>query len=134
MDDSPDDDTPETMAILNTVNDYWEGWFGADAERMERALHPTLAKTGVGIDASGRQVLGSMTADQMIGWTREGEGVAEKPGAFPFEVTVNDVHREVATVVVHSGVFREYLHLAKTLEGWKIIHALHTRVREEPRL
>ena len=24
----------------------------------------------------------------MTGWTREGEGVAEKPAAFPFEVTV----------------------------------------------
>jgi hypothetical protein len=132
--DDNTDDNPEAKAILATVSDYWEGWFGGDAERMQRALHPTLAKTGVGIDGSGRQVLGSMTAEQMIGWTRDGEGVAEKSAAFPFEVTINDAYREVAAVMVHSGVFREYLHLAKTPEGWKILNALYMRVREEPRL
>ena len=36
--------------------------------------------------------------------------------------------------MVHSGVFREYLHLAKTAEAGRSSNALYTRVREEPRL
>ena len=116
-------------AIVTTVRDYWEGWFDGDAERMERAVHPNLAKTGVVIDMSGPRITGSMTAENMIGWTRAGEGVAEKPTDTAFDVSVNDIYHEIATVTVRSGIYREYLHLAKTPDGWKILNALYTRVR-----
>ena len=31
-------------AIVRAALDYFEGWFDGDAARMERALHPDLAK------------------------------------------------------------------------------------------
>ena len=34
----------DTAAIKATALDYVEGWFEGNAERMERALHPVLAK------------------------------------------------------------------------------------------
>ena len=34
----------EEQAIRQTVTDYYESWFDGDAPRMERALHPGLAK------------------------------------------------------------------------------------------
>ena len=37
---SPD----ESAAITKTALDYIEGWYAGDAARMERALHPELAK------------------------------------------------------------------------------------------
>ena len=113
------------------MKDYFEGWFDGDVERMERALHPALAKTGIGLDPSGNQVAESMNAGDIIGWTREGQGVARKPADFTFDVTVNDIYHEIATVTVHSPVYREYLHLAKTSSGWKILNALYMRVVEE---
>ena len=118
-------------AVVATVNDYFEGWFDGDAARMQRALHPALAKTGIGVDAFGVVVTDSMNAEDMIGWTREGQGVAGKPADFAFEVTVNDIYQHIATVTVHSTVYREYLHLAKTSDGWKILNALYMRVRHE---
>lgn len=36
--------TDDTMAIQQTALDYAEGWYTADAERMQRALHAGLAK------------------------------------------------------------------------------------------
>ncbi|HEU5108110.1 MAG TPA: nuclear transport factor 2 family protein [Micromonosporaceae bacterium] len=119
-------------AIVATVKDYWEGWFAGDAERMERAVHPRLAKTGVVVDTSGPRITGSMTAEDMIRWTRLGEGVAEKPADTTFKITIVDVYHEIATVTVHSGIYREYLHLAKTPDGWKILNALYARTREDP--
>jgi hypothetical protein len=120
----------DTQAILATAQDYWHGWFDGDAERMARALHPALAKTGIGTDASGAQVVDMMTAQDLVGWTRDGEGVAEKTADVAFEVTVGDVYRQIATVTVHSGIYREYLHLVRTPDGWKILNALYTRVSE----
>jgi hypothetical protein len=117
-------------AILSTVHDYWDGWFEGDAARMERALHPDLAKTGIGIDASGVLVTESMTAQDMVGWTRNGDGIREKPADAAFDVTINDSYHEIATVTVQSAIYREYLHLVRTPHGWKVLSALYMRVRE----
>jgi hypothetical protein len=36
-----------TAAIRQAAVDYIEGWYTGDADRMERALHPDLAKRRV---------------------------------------------------------------------------------------
>jgi hypothetical protein len=120
----------DQTAIVATVKDYWEGWFDGDVERMQRALHPALAKTGVGNAGSGQPAMERMTADDMIGWTRDGEGVARKPADSTYEVVINDSYDEIATVTVHSSIYREYLHLVRTPDGWKILNALYVRVRD----
>ena len=104
-------------AIVATVNDYFEGWFDGDAERIGRALHPALAKRG--------PELRTVTKAQMVTWAAEGEGKAEDPGpARRIGVTVVDVHETIASAVVDSDVYREYLHLVRTDDGWKIVNAL----------
>lgn len=42
------------------------------------------------------------------------------------EVTVLDVFRDMATVVVRSEPSVEYLHLARFGDGWLIVNALYT--------
>ena len=107
----------ERAAIVATALDYFEGWFDGDPERMERALHPTLVKRG--------PELRNVTKDQMVAWTAAGEGRAEDPGpGRRIEVTVVDVHGTIASAVVDSDVYREYLHLVRTDEGWKVVNAL----------
>ena len=36
--------TADEAAVVSAVLDYFDGWFDGDAGRMERALHPGLAK------------------------------------------------------------------------------------------
>jgi hypothetical protein len=112
--------TPQTdqAPIVAAVLDYFEGWFDGDAERMERALHPELAKR------SG-EVRTTTTKERMVELTAAGEGRKEDPGGDRgIEVDVVDVYASIATAVVHSPVYREYLHLVKTNDGWKIVNAL----------
>jgi hypothetical protein len=107
----------ERAAVVATVLDYFEGWFEGDAERMERALHPALAKRG--------PELRTVTKEQMVAWTDAGEGKAVDPGpGRRIDVSVVDVHGDIASAVVDSDVYREYLHLARTDDGWKIVNAL----------
>ena len=104
-------------AIVATALDYFEGWFDGDAERIERALHPKLTKRGPSLRRT--------TKDQMVAWTAEGEGKSEDPGTGRrIDVTVVDVHDGIASAVVDSDVYREYLHLVRTDDGWKIVNAL----------
>jgi hypothetical protein len=107
----------ERAAIVATALDYFEGWFDGDAGRVRRALHPALAKRG--------PELRTVTMDQMVAWTAEGEGKAEDPGpGRRIDVEVVDLYGDIASAVVHSDVYREYLHLVRTDGGWKIVNAL----------
>jgi hypothetical protein len=107
----------ERAAIVATVLDYFEGWFDGDAERIDGALHPALAKRGPEVRTS--------TREQMVAWTAAGEGKREDPGrGRRIDVTVVDVHGHIASAVVDSDVYREYLHLVQTDDGWKIVNAL----------
>ena len=112
-----------TEPIVATVHDYFDGWFDGDAERMRRALHPDLVKRSPGADQAAS--LDFITADQMIGWTADGEGarIAERLNDRVIEVDVLDVNDDIATVRVRSEPYHEYLHLVRTAEGWQIVGA-----------
>jgi Putative lumazine-binding len=107
--------------IAATVLDYFEGWFDGDAERMERALHPDLAKRALYED--GRS-LNETTAAWMVDATARGIGRARDPGDRRIEVDVEDVHGAIANVTVRSAVYREYVQLARTDDGWRIVNTL----------
>ena len=114
-------------AIIATAMDYFEGWFDGDAERMARALHPDLDKRGVNVDTTGGQLSDSRTASQMISWTRDGEGQAERPADLAIKVRVDDIYQQIATATVYSAVYIEYLQLMRTPQGWRIVNALFMR-------
>lgn len=104
-------------AIERAVLDYFEGWYDADAERMQRALHSDLVKRRAG------EQLGHTTAARMIELTASGEGRADGADR-TLEITVLDVHEDIATVAVRAAAYYEYLHLVRTHDGWKIANAL----------
>jgi AcrR family transcriptional regulator len=52
----------EQELITQAALDYFEGWFEGDAARMERALHPELAKRPGRVDHSVAGNLGTLTA------------------------------------------------------------------------
>jgi ketosteroid isomerase-like protein len=98
------------------ARDYFEGWFSGDVERMDRALHPDLVKRSAGMQ-------GITTKERMLELTAQGEGQADV-GDGTLEITVEDVYEDIASVTVVGGVYREYLQLIRTDDGWKIANAL----------
>ena len=92
---------------------------------MTRALHPALAKRGH-FAAPDPAIVHPVTAAQMIEWTAAGRGRRGDPAQRTFSVEVDEVHETIATARVHSVPYREYLHLARTADGWRIVNALWT--------
>jgi hypothetical protein len=113
--------TTDEAAVVESVLDYFEGWFDGDAARMERALHPDLAKRSLLDDAKS---LDNTTAQWMIDATRRGIGKARDPGDRRIEVEVEDVYGAIANATVRSAVYREYVQLARTEDGWRIVNTL----------
>jgi hypothetical protein len=118
----------EREAIVAVALDYFEGWFTADAGRMQRALHPGLAKRRLADD---ERALAESTATGMVEATAAGEAL--RRGRDPGEIIVEvvDLYDRIATAVVRSDVYREYLHLARTRDGWKIVNALWAFTNDE---
>ena len=106
-------------AIIDTVRDYFEGWFDGDVFRMKRALHPGLAKRSPEGDE-----LDETSAEWMVEATGEGRGRRNDPDERRLEIIVNDVYDRIATVTVRGGIYVEYLHLVRTDGGWRIVNAL----------
>ncbi len=115
---SPDD----KAKITQTALDYIEGWYTKNAERMERALHPDLAKRIVRTNNTGQSVLGHMTASTLIDMTRK--KAQADPATSRKEVTILDVYGNAAIVRVDAERWVDYLQVAKWNGEWKIVNVL----------
>lgn len=110
--------------IKETALDYIEGWYEGDAARMERALHPELAKRIVRTDARGRNGLGQMGAMQLVQLTRTGEGKSTPKEKQQKDVTVLDIFNNAASAKIVASDWIDYLHLAKWNGRWVIVNVL----------
>lgn len=112
----PDDEA----AIRSCILDYFEGWFDGDAARMNRALHPDLAKHSLDQGPTRSDGLAVTTKDEMVEATRQGVGRSRDVPDRAIRIDIAGVSGNIASVVVHSAVYVEYALLARTAEGWQI--------------
>ena len=111
-------------AIKQTALDYIEGWYEGNAERMERALHPELAKRIVRSSPEGRSRLDQMSAMTLVQGTRRGGGKDTPKDKQIKEVTILDVYENAASVKVVASEWIDYLHVAKFNGRWVIVNVL----------
>jgi hypothetical protein len=116
----PDD----ASAIRNCLLDYFEGWFDGDAVRMDRALHPGLAKHALGQDRTRSGVLDVTTKNEMVESTRHGLGRQRDVTDRAIRIDIAGVSGNIASAIVHSAVYVEFALLARTSDGWRITGTL----------
>ena len=114
----------DTAGIRQAALDYIEGWYEGSAERMERALHPDLAKRIINTDQRGRNVLGHQSAMTLVLNTRRGGGKDTPVGQRRTDVRVLDIFVNTASVRVDAGTWIDYLHVAKWNGRWVIVNVL----------
>ena len=69
------DENADHKGIKQAGLDYAEGWYAGDAERMERAVHPDLAKRVLMPGRrSGTGKIEHMSAMRLVQYTRNGSG------------------------------------------------------------
>lgn len=114
----------DSAAIGATALDYIEGYYEANAERMERALHPELAKRIVRTNPQGRSSLGQMSALSLVQGTRSGGGRDTPRARQQKDVTILDIYQNAASVKVVASDWIDYLHMAKWNGRWVIVNVL----------
>ena len=116
--------TSDADQIKQTALDYIEGWYEADAARMERALHPEMAKRIVNTDARGRSFFNHMGAMWLVQGTRVSAGKNIPKEKQQKDVTVLDVFGNAASAKIIAADWIDYLHLAKWNGRWVIVNVL----------
>ena len=115
----------DAAAIRQTALDYIEGWYEGNAERMERALHPELAKRIVRTNPQSKQSrLDQMSAMSLVQGTRRGGGKNTPKERQQKDVTILDVYEGAASVKIVALEWIDYLHMAKFNGRWVIVNVL----------
>jgi len=112
----------DSAAIKATALDYIDGYYTGDAARMERALHPDLAKRIVNTNPQGQSRLGQMSAMTLVQGTRAGGGKNETNKRE--DVRILDIFQNTASVRIDAGTWVDYLHVAKWNGRWVIVNVL----------
>ncbi len=114
----------DSAAIRTTALDYIDGWYAADGARMERALHPELAKRNVFSDSAGRSRLIQMSAMTLVQSTRMGGGSRIPAPQRADSVKILDIFGSAASVRVRAATWVDYMHMAKYNGQWRILNVL----------
>jgi hypothetical protein len=115
----------DSAAIRSTALDYVEGWYTGDAARMERALHPELAKRIVNTNPqNGRSSLGNQSAMTLVQNTRGGGGRNTPAEQQQKDVVILDIFQNVASVRATMSGWIDYMHMAKSNGRWVIVNVL----------
>jgi len=111
-------------AIKRTALNYAEGWYEGNADKMESALSPDLAKRIVRTNPQGQSGLGQMTALALVQGTRGGSGKSTPAAEQQKDVTILDVLGGAATVKLEMRDWVDYMHIGKMNGKWVIINVL----------
>lgn len=114
----------DSAAIRQTALDYIQGWYTGDAARMERALHPELAKRIVRVDSLGNHRIDQQSAMTLVQNTRRGFGKTTPQADRHDDVRILDIYRNAASVRVNASYWVDYLQLAKWHGQWLIVNVL----------
>lgn len=115
----------DSAAIRATAHNYIDGYYEGDADRMERALHPDLAKRIVMRGPqSGEDVVQHMTAAQLIEGTQRGGGSSTPAAERRNQVNILAVFGNAATVRIDASDWVDFLHVGKVDGEWVIINVL----------
>lgn len=119
----------DAEGIKKAALDYAEGWYEGNAERMERCLHPDLAKrimrTVLHKDGITRfNSLDHMGALALVQATRTGYGKRTPKEEQQKDVIILDKFENAASVklVMHGWI--DYLHMARFQGRWVIVNVL----------
>ena len=111
--------------IRQAALDYCESWYEGSTEKIERAVHPDLAKRIVRTNPQTRRSqLDHMGAMRLYQGVRAGSGKNTPKEKQLKEVTVLDVFGNTASVKAVMSDWIDYMHIAKFNDKWVIVNVL----------
>ena len=115
----------EKEAVKQAVLDYVEGIYEVDHTRIERSVHPELAKRGFFVKKGETAYTSTpMTFTQLVDLAKTYNKGGRVPKDAPKEVIIYDVLDQTASAKLIAVWGIDYMHLAKYEGKWMIVNIL----------
>ncbi len=113
-------------AVRLAVLDYVEGIYNTQPERIERSVHPMLAKIGFyrAPEATEFGPGRPMTYDRLIEIAKTFNKDGKLPKNAPKEIVIYDVLEQTASAKLTADWGIDYMHLGKFDGKWKIVNVI----------
>jgi hypothetical protein len=122
------EDEETIAAIRQKVLGYLDAWYQGDPERGQKSLHPELIKRIVLKDPeSGKDYLDGMSASKLMNRWASGDGKKTPKELQLGDITILDVHGDIASVKLETPTWVDYMHLAKMDGEWALVNILWER-------
>ncbi len=115
----------DEAGVREAVLDYVEGVYEVDPSRIERSVHPDLAKHGFYRPEPGapyKKV--PMSFDQLVNLAANYNKDGRVPKDAPKEVILFEVLDKTASIKLIASWGIDYMHLVKEEGKWKIVYVL----------
>jgi putative lumazine-binding protein len=121
-------------AVRQAALDYVEGVYNVDPSRIERSVHPNLAKLGFSRppDEDAYRPAATTTFERLVEIAKNYNKEGKLSQDAPKEVTVLDVLDQIATVKLVAVWGVDYMHLAKLDGKWMIVNVLWQSPPKKP--
>lgn len=113
----------DQQAVKQAILDYVEGVYEVDPSRIERSVHPDLAKRGFFVERD-KTTESTMSFPAFIEHAKTYNKDGQFPPDAPKEIIIYEIldHTASAKLIAAWGI--DYMHLAKYNDRWMIIHVL----------
>lgn len=110
-------------AVKQAILDYVEGVYETDPRRIERSVHPDMAKRGFFVTEK-ETTESTMSFAQLIEHTKTYNKDGKFPSDAPKEIIIYEVLDHIASAKLIAAWGIDYMHLAKYNGKWMIVHVL----------
>jgi len=121
----------DTLMIQEAALNYIEGLYTNDYLRMEKALHPELAKRVIKKDENGNYRLSNMGYSELVYLAKvwKPEKLNNPKEELQTEIIIYDISNGIATIKVIQNKYNffDYIHAGNINGEWKIINLLWAR-------
>jgi hypothetical protein len=115
----------EREAVRQAVLDYVEGIYEVNPARIERSVHPDLAKRGFFVKKGETAYSPAvMTFQQLVELAKNYNKNGRVPKDAPKEVVIYDISDQTASAKLTAVWGIDYIHLAKYDGRWKFVNVL----------
>ena len=115
----------EREGVRQAVLDYVEGVYEVAPERIERSVHPDLAKRGFFVKKGETGYSPhTMTFQQLVDLAKSYNKDGHVKKDAPKEIVIYDISDQTASIKLTAVWGIDYMHLAKYEGRWKIVNVL----------
>ena len=118
--------SPDHQAVYSAVEDYVDGLYLAQPERIKKSVHPELMKKGFwkGKDKEDYAYEGIMTFDQLVELAGKWNSKGWLPKDAIKKIDIFDVQDQTAAAKLTAHWGTDYFQLAKFEGKWMIVNIL----------